>query len=83
MPVNIIIIFGADWCGDCRQAKRLLDQYKIPYRWIDIDKDEEAEKVVLEINHGLRIIPTILFEDGSTLVEPSNTMLATKLGLLN
>lgn len=83
MLVNIIVIIGANWCGDCRRAKHLLDQNKIPYRWIDIDKDKEAEKIVLEINHGLRIIPTILFEDGSSMVEPSNSMLATKLGLLN
>ena len=83
MSVESIVIIGADWCGDCRRAKHLLDQSEIPYQWIDIDKNTDAERIVLEINHGLRIIPTIIFEDGTTLVEPSNSTLATKLGLLN
>ena len=33
------------------------------------------------LNHGKRIIPTILFPDGSFLVEPTNAELARKLGL--
>ena len=32
-------------------------------------------------NNGKRIIPTIVFEDSSILVEPSNAELAQKLGL--
>ena len=83
MSVKPLVIIGADWCWDCRQAKYLLDQNKIPYQWIDIDQDEEAEQIVLKINQGMRIIPTILFEDGSALVEPSIFTLASKLGLTN
>lgn len=37
--------------------------------------------LVEQINHGKRIIPTILFPDGSILVEPSNAQLAEKLNL--
>jgi glutaredoxin-like protein len=83
MSVKPLVIIGADWCGDCRRAKHLLDQNKIPYEWIDIDQDKEAEQIVLKINQGMRTIPTILFEDGSALVEPSNFSLASKLGLTN
>jgi mycoredoxin len=83
MSVKPIVIIGADWCGDCRRAKHLLDQNQIPYHWIDIDLDKQAEQIVLKINKGLRSIPTILFEDGSTLIEPSNSALASKLGLPN
>ena len=60
-----------------------LIKYKIPYQWIDIDMDKRAEQIVLDVNQGFRSIPTILFEDGSTLVEPSNSTLAAKLGLRN
>ncbi len=35
----------------------------------------------MEKNDGKRIIPTIEFEDGSFLVEPSNAELAQKLEL--
>ena len=77
-----IIVYGADWCGDCRRSKRFLNEQNIPFTWIDIDQDKEAEALVREKNDGKRIIPTILFEDGSFLVEPSDEELANKLGLL-
>ena len=37
--------------------------------------------MVEELNDGKTIIPTIVFDDGSILVEPSNAELAAKLGL--
>lgn len=83
MSVKPVVIIGADWCVDCRRARQFLDQHKVPYQWIDIDMDKQAEQIVLEVNQGFRSIPTILFEDGSTLVEPSNSTLAAKFGLRN
>lgn len=76
-----ITVYGALWCPDCREAKQFLGEHQIPYHWIDIEKDKEAESVVLALNEGKRIIPTIVFEDGSILVEPSNAELASKLEL--
>ena len=76
-----IIIYGADWCGDCIRARRFLNQFNIQYHWINIDRDEIGEEYVLKLNKGMRSIPTIVFEDGSILVEPSNLKLAQKLGI--
>ena len=76
-----IVMYGADWCGDCRRSKRFLNEQNIPFTWIDVDQDKEAEAFVREKNNGKRIIPTIIFEDGSFLAEPSDEELANKLGL--
>ena len=76
-----IIVYGAYWCPDCRRSKRFLSEHQIPFEWIDIEQDETAQAHVEQLNDGKRIIPTILFEDGSYLVEPSNAELAQKLGL--
>lgn len=81
MTEAIITVYGADWCPDCRRTKRFLDEHSIPYKWMDTDADKEAEAFVRHINDGKRIIPTIIFDDDSFLVEPSNTELADKLGL--
>lgn len=70
-PERSIIIYGTDWCGDCKRTRRFFDQHNIPYQWMDIDSNKEAMKFVEEINHGFRSVPTILFPDGSILVEPS------------
>ena len=74
-----VIIYGADWCWDCRRARKFLTRREVNFEWIDVDKDREAEKFVLKTNRGMRSIPTILFPDGSILVEPSDEQLARKL----
>ena len=48
---------------------------------MDINEDEAGRDYVREINDGKQIIPTIVFEDGSLLVEPSNAELAAKLNI--
>ena len=40
--------------------------------WVDADKDARALAHVEEVNRGKRIIPTIVFPDGSFLAEPTN-----------
>ncbi len=76
-----IKIYGAPWCPDCRRSKQFLGEQRVPYEWIDIDQDTAGAEFVRETNKGKQIIPTIVFEDGSFLVEPSNDELARKLGL--
>ena len=76
-----IIVYGAPWCPDCRRSKRFLSELRVPYEWIDIDKDGAAADLVKAKNDGKQIIPTIVFPDDSFLTEPSNDELARKLGL--
>ena len=76
-----ITVYGAYWCPDCRRSKQFLGEHQIPYNWVDIEQDPAGEQVVIAKNEGKRIIPTIVFADGTALVEPSNAALAAKLGL--
>ena len=76
-----LTVYGASWCTDCRRAKKFLGEQRVHYHWVDIEQDAEGQAIVERLNDGKRIIPTILFEDGSILVEPSNAELAAKLGL--
>ena len=76
-----ITLYGAYWCPDCRRSKQFLGEHQFPYNWVDIEQDKAGEEYVIQKNDGKRIIPTIEFDDGSILVEPSNAELATKLGL--
>lgn len=74
-----IMFYGTTWCPDCRRAKNILDQKGSIYTFIDIDRDAEGRKFVEQTNHGNRSVPTIVFPDGSILVEPSNEVLTKKL----
>ena len=81
MTETRVTVYGAYWCPDCRRAKKFLGEQFVPYKWVDIEQDKAGEMYVLEKNEGKRIIPTIVFEDDTFLVEPSNAELAKKLGL--
>lgn len=80
-PSPEIILYGTAWCGDCRRARAFLERHGIPYRYIDIDADKSAAQFVERVNHGFRSVPTIVWPDGSMLVEPSVEELAKKLGV--
>lgn len=81
MPDSNIIIYGTDWCSDCSRARSFFNKHRIPYTWVNIDRDSEAEQFVIKANNGMRSVPTILFADETILVEPSNAQLASKLGI--
>ncbi len=76
-----IVVYSTVWCPDCKRAKKFFGEQRVPYVNIDIEQDPEAMAYVEKVNNGMRIIPTIVFPDGSTLAEPSNAELAKKLGL--
>lgn len=81
MAETDLIIYGTRWCGDCIRTRRYLEKYAVAFQWIDIDKDKDGERFVIQTNHGNRSVPTIIFPDGSILVEPSNLQLKEKLCL--
>ncbi len=78
---EIITLYGTHWCPDCKQAKQFFGEQRVQYHYVDVDMDAEALAFVEKTNNGMRIIPTIVFPDGSLLIEPSNAELAKKLGL--
>ncbi len=78
MSEEQIIVYGADWCPDCRRARHFFTLHKIQHTWINIDHNIQAEQLVLKLNRGFRSVPTIVFPDGSILVEPSTAELEKK-----
>jgi mycoredoxin len=77
---NTIQFYGTQCCGDCRRSERWLRSHKIPFQFIDVDKDPDAREYVKKVNQGNVSVPTIVLLDGSVLVEPTDDQLCTKLG---
>lgn len=75
-----ITVFSANWCPDCKRARKLLDENQITYSLVDIGKDNEGFLFVEKLTRRVKI-PTIIFPDGTTMIEPSNDELKRKLGL--
>lgn len=65
------LVYGAGWCPDCRNAKRILDDAAVPYDEIDIDRDASAEKEVLLRSDGRRVIPTLALDGRIWAFNPS------------
>jgi thioredoxin reductase (NADPH) len=76
-----IKLYGTEWCSDCKRSKKFLGEQRIHYAFINIEENAEGQAYVRELQQGGLTIPTIVFEDGSVLIEPSNAELAAKLGL--
>ena len=76
-----IVMYGADWCGDCRRAKSVLDREGVSYQYIDLVAEPDAAQAAQEIS-GRQNIPVVVFPDGSHMVEPSNNDLLAKLQTL-
>ncbi len=83
MSKDQITMYGADWCGDCRRSKRLLEELGVEYTYIDVAADARAADKVKEINGGAQSIPVIVFSDGTHLTEPSDIDLKAKLQVLS
>src|SRR5882724_4127158 len=81
MAHTAIKLYGTAWCSDCKRAKQFFGEQRVHYDFVDVDTDSDAMAYVEKVNNGKQVIPVIVFDDGSTLVEPSNAELAAKLGL--
>ncbi len=76
-----IKLYGTNWCSDCKRSKKFLGEQRVHYEYINIEEDMDGQAFVQKVQNGGLTIPTIVFEDSSLLIEPSNAELATKLGL--
>jgi thioredoxin reductase (NADPH) len=76
-----IKLYGTNWCSDCKRSKKFLGEQRIHYDFINIEEDNEGQAFVQKVQNGGLTIPTLVFDDGSVLIEPSNAELAAKLGL--
>lgn len=73
-----ITMYGAAWCGDCRRARRVLDETGVEYDYIDLEAVPEAAAEAERIS-GRRNIPVIVLPDGGHLVEPSDDELRARI----
>jgi len=76
-PVQITV-FSASWCPDCKRTKKLLDDRQVSYLLVDIGKDNDAFLFIEKLTRRVKI-PTLIFPDGTIMIEPSDAELTHKL----
>jgi mycoredoxin len=75
----VLIVYGTGWCPDVRRSRALLDYTGVAYQYVDLDEDKAATKLVLRLQRGQRRVPTLVWADGTFLVEPTDDELANHL----
>lgn len=73
------MVFATSWCPYCAQLRSDLDRLGVSYDEVDVDADAEAAAFVESVNHGNRVVPTVLFEDGETATNPAAEVVAELL----
>ena len=73
-----IVMYTTQFCPDCLRAKKFLEANNIPYLGIGLEGNIEATEFVMKVNNGNRSVPTIIFPDGTVLVEPDSEELKQK-----
>ncbi len=77
-----IKMYTTAWCGDCRHAKRFLNEHGISYEEIDIEQREGAAEHVIKLNGGKRKVPTFEINGRAFNLSPyDERKLRAELGL--
>jgi mycoredoxin len=76
-----ITLYSSGWCAHSRSVENFLKRNEINVHRINIDGDDEARRRLMDLNNGFASVPTLLFPDGTKLIEPSFSDIRQKLGM--
>ena len=54
-----IVMYTTPWCRDCKAAKKFLSERGVPFEEVDIEQRPEAAQIVMDLNDGMRKVPTL------------------------
>ena len=76
-----VTIFAADWCPFCKKLRQRLDRTETPYDLVDVEDDgmDDVNEWIKSVNDGNRIVPTVLFSDGTHATNPEASAVRAKL----
>jgi len=80
-PFEGIRVIGPRWSLQDHRVRDFLTRNQVPYVWLDPERSEEALHLLARYKLDEHKLPAVLFADGSSLAQPSQTELATKIGL--
>jgi thioredoxin reductase (NADPH) len=81
IPYDGIRVAGTQWSASSHHTKDFLSRNRIPYQWLDIERDAEARVLVEGVPNENHQLPVIFFPDGTYLIKPDSRTLAEKCGL--
>jgi mycoredoxin len=77
-----LTMYTTNWCGFCRRLKSQLARAGIDLVEINIEADPAAAEFVMAVNGGNQTVPTLVFPDGSAMVNPSAAQVQARMAEL-
>src|SRR6476646_1456816 len=74
-------IIGFQWSPKSHRLKEFLSGNLVPFLWMDIESDDEANKYLTSANASPSDMPLVVLKDGTFMVDPSLSDLAARIGL--
>ena len=74
-------VVGHRWSERALDLKTFLARNHVPYRWLDVEVERDARRLLELADAGAEDLPMVLVPDGSVLRAPTNVGLADALGL--
>ncbi len=74
-------LVGTRWSEHAHDLKLFLTRNYVPYRWYDVEKDDEGVRLQQLAGAGAGDLPLVLLPSGPTLRDPAPVELASALGL--
>jgi thioredoxin reductase (NADPH) len=74
-------VIGNQWSPRSNEIRDFLGRNFVPHQWLNIETDEEGQKLLATTGCDSTCLPMVLFPDGSFLKDPATGPIAQKLGL--
>jgi thioredoxin reductase (NADPH) len=78
--VHVTKMVGHRWSARCSEVREFLARNEVAYRWFNSD-EPDGERLLAAAGADGRTLPLIITPDGETMLAPSDTELASKVGL--
>ncbi len=80
-PEEKLIVYGHNYCAQAFTLARTLKKHGIAHEWRDVKGNNPHFKEELrELANGNLSVPTVIFPDGTVMVEPPNRIVLETLG---
>lgn len=66
-----IVVYGATWCGHCHRLRGQLDRQGMAHESVDVDEHPQVLALLGAVNDGAWILPTVVVNGRTVLVNPS------------
>lgn len=80
-PFEGLRVIGHRWSAETFEMRDFLAQNLVPYQWLDIELDEEAQDLLAQVEGWDEQLPVILLPDGPPMIAPTRAEVVARIGM--